>query len=216
MENSYIMDFWYVFDNFFNPRFRLIKQPIYDALKRESLLLPLSMFHRLTGKYPQGYENYSHTYATEIKLLAYHQLRIIKEQLHEDEENEIRAFLYFGQGLLFDERRSIGQKVHMMDEGFGYQRWHAFIRTAVEIGEDYENWLRIDRYIGLAFRLHSELNPKQDEHNKPDERIANKYKEEILQYDVHQLDELFYTEELSKVYTINFLNEFFNKNNTGK
>lgn len=60
----------------------------------------------------------------------------------------------FGQGILYDARRSPGQKLHKMDGNpptplIGYKRWHVFIRGAVLIGEDSARWLQIDRNVGL-------------------------------------------------------------------
>jgi hypothetical protein len=56
----------------------------------------------------------------------------IMNRLLDNNQLEKRAFEYFGEETLFDNRRVNGAKVHMMDRSTGgYYDWHAFIRAIV-------------------------------------------------------------------------------------
>ncbi len=41
----------------------------------------------------------------------------------------------------------------------GYARWHGFIRTSVSVGQDIDYWLKLDRYLLIAYLLQSKLKP---------------------------------------------------------
>ena len=111
--------------------------------------------------------------ADSLSLLAGEQLKIIDRHFGDDGAAQQSAFEAFGQGVLFDDRRPAGDKVHKMDTGgpadppTGYHNWHAFIRAAVLVGGDPQRWLEIDRQVGLAWGIQSVAKPVEDATNNP-------------------------------------------------
>ncbi len=89
-----------------------------------------------------------------------------------DSDKEQYAFEAFGQGILYDDRRGPGQKLHKMDGDppeplVGYVRWHAFSRAAILLGEEATRWLRMDRVIGLAWDIQLQSKIVEDNPNNP-------------------------------------------------
>lgn len=108
-----------------------------------------------------------------LLLLADEQLAIFDRHFNGDGDAERSAFEEFGQGVLFDDRRRAGDKVHKMDTGgpidppTGYHNWHAFIRAAVLVGADEDRWLNMDRNVGLAWAIQSAARPADDAQDNP-------------------------------------------------
>lgn len=76
------------------------------------------------------------------------------------------AFEDFAQGVLFDDRRVDGWKVHKMDGNpenwVGYHRWNAFARIMQLFGHRPDDWLHLNRCIGLAWAIQTEARPQDD------------------------------------------------------
>lgn len=49
----------------------------------------------------------------------------------------------------------------------GYARWHGFIRTSVSVGQDIDYWLKLDRYLLIAYLLQSKLKPVDTKQDNP-------------------------------------------------
>jgi hypothetical protein len=86
---------------------------------------------------------------------------------HLDNEDAIRsAFEDFGQGVLFDNRRNPGFKVHKMDgdplSWVGYHRWNSFMRTVQLFGHNESRWLFLNKCLGLAWAIQTVMNPSDD------------------------------------------------------
>lgn len=120
--------------------------------------------------------------------MAQKQLDIIIKIFGNDIENQQRAFEDFGQGILFDDRppRPVNNRIHMMDEGqFGFYSWHTFIRTTALLNYESERWLNLDRHIGLACAINSELKPRQstnDGNNPNNSEISPKMLDKLCSF----------------------------------
>ena len=170
------MEFWFEFDNFFNPQFGEVGDDVLAAYRamggpggpRSSWRL-----HRAEGTYPDGFRADMEPRRDALMQLADQQLAIFDRHFSGDEAAEQTAFEEFGQGLNFDDRRPDGDKVHKMDTGGpdippqGYHVWHAFIRAVVLLGADEERWLGIDRKLALAWAIQNEARPTDDRPDNP-------------------------------------------------
>jgi hypothetical protein len=164
------MDFWFDFDNRFH-----------DAPSPEAIqaMIGLGDMDALADTFVQrvGEGAVSTSYkddvaplrATLVALSAL-QLAAFDDHFHGDDELQRLAFEHFGQGDLFDVRRS-GNEVHMMDAGLtppiGYHRWWAILRAMTVLDIDAARWQAIGRHVALAWAVQSEARPRQGMHNTP-------------------------------------------------
>ena len=86
---------------------------------------------------------------------------------HLNDDDAIRsAFEDFGQGVLLDSRRVAGFQVHKMDgtplNWVGYHRWNAFMRAVQLLGHDASRWFFLNKCLGLAWSIQSQMNPLDD------------------------------------------------------
>lgn len=172
-------DFWYKFDETFHNH---IDQDVAVAYQNLFFNFPEGFdhlgdkwtAHRRNGTFPAGFKDEIRDVSEWIQKLSKRQLEIIDRFFNGNLDKERSAFETFGQGILYDARRSTGQKLHKMDGDpptplIGYKRWHAFIRGAVLIGEDSTStrWLQIDRNVGLAWEIQLQSKIQEDNPNNP-------------------------------------------------
>jgi hypothetical protein len=213
-----INKFWYEFDEFFSLKTHPMPLDMLEASRHEPMILQLWIFHRINHTYPEGFVNYilgNKILIDSINVIAKYHLSIMDKHFASNRELEQRAFEDFGQGILYDNTRPNNQKIHMMDESFGYHRWHAFIRGAVCVSGNADRWLEIDRYVGLAWTIQSSLKPKQDKkgedpNNKSSAKLVKKLRSLWLSKNVEQIDDEFDTSELRKVFNYEYLQKTFN------
>ena len=171
-------DFWFEFDDVF-----LFNRPseVTKALSKmidsphDGLDLYLNQFQksRRAGTYPKTFIEAAKFGRRPDGLheISDLQWRVMDSHFGGNLKNLRLAFEEFGQGVLFDDRRQIGDKVHKMDTGpgpaIGYHRWHSIIRAAVFAGVDSVHWLKIDRLVGLAWEIQSASKPVEDKPNNP-------------------------------------------------
>lgn len=196
------MEFWFEFDNFFNPGFGQLGpgvRDLYNVIGRPFVIRDRWHAHRLDGTYPEGFRDEMAPKKAALLRLADMQLAIFDSHFHEDPAAEQNAFEEFGQGLNFDDRRPDGDKVHKMDQGGptkpaeGYHVWHAIIRAVVMFGADEQRWLRMDRNLALAWAIQNEARPADDEPRNPPlpaERLEA-LRDAWLGLDFDQLDDAF-------------------------
>jgi hypothetical protein len=196
------MEFWFEFDNFFNPTFGEVGDDVladYAAVGGPFRLRNSWHAHRAAGTYPDGYRDELAPHRDVLMRLADQQLRIIDAHFAGNGAAEQTAFEEFGQGVNFDDRRPTGDKVHKMDTGGpdrppqAYHAWHAFIRAVVLLGADEERWLGINRNLGMAWAIQNEARPADDAPANPplpQPRLAA-LREAWLKLDVDQLDKAF-------------------------
>jgi hypothetical protein len=168
-------EFWFEFDNFFNPGFPFVTQEVSDA----SFAIfatghdPWTSWteHRAAHTYPDGFRDHMMEVQEPLLFLSAHQVAILDRHFAGDPDAERTAFEQFGQGVLFDDRRPVGDKLHKMDINggtpVGYHVWHPFIRASVLVGADADRWLQVNRNVGLAWAIQSEARPVQDAPDNP-------------------------------------------------
>lgn len=168
--------FWFDFDLAYNPGFGQVRQEVlqaYTAIRGPDFPRARWREHRLRGTYPEGFIRDVTPMKDALLFLAIGQLEIIHRHFQGDADAERSAFEDFGQGVLFDDRRPAGEKIHKMDVGgpdnppIGYHRWHGFIRAVELVGGDAERWLMVNRNVGLAWAIQSEARPQEDRPDNP-------------------------------------------------
>jgi hypothetical protein len=112
--------------------------------------------------------------ADDIRLLSDDQLGFINNYFHGNKENEQLAFEYFGQGVLYDMQHDnervgpspdstefVTYRVHKIDTDGMYRVWHMIIRATISLDISVDVWLRIHRFIAIAYLLNSVVSPLQ-------------------------------------------------------
>ena len=170
------MEFWFEFDNFFNPGFGEVGDDVlaaYAATGGPFAIRDSWRQHRAESTYPAGFRDEMEPKRDALMQLAGQQLAIVDRHFSGDAAAEQTAFEEFGQGLNFDDRRPVGDKVHKMDTGGpdvpprAYHAWHAFIRAVVLLGADEQRWLGLDRKVGLAWAIQNDARPTDDRPDNP-------------------------------------------------
>ncbi len=175
------MDFWFEFDDSFlwNP-----SQQAIDALTRTydfgngfpELDRPVDLLRTSVGTatHPASFIAGCSPNKQGFIDLARLQFKIIDKHLANESDIQ-SAFEDFAQGVLFDDRRIDGAKVHKMDgdpeDWVGYHRWHAFVRAVQLFGETPDRWHHLNRCMGLAWGIQTEARPKDDDRTNP--RLLN-------------------------------------------
>lgn len=201
------LDFWYAFDQafLFNPsdEVRQLYSVVYgpDGYALDPMVdrvrdhrQPEELAATLSGR------------EAGLKRLAELQLEIMDKYLPSLPELQL-AFEEFGQGVLYDakpspaepgeRRRPRERLIHMMDGSpdacVGYHRWHAFIRAAVAVGADKVRWLNVNRLVGLAWAIYSELDPAIDAPDNPpiSEERLDALRDIWLSADAQEMNDLF-------------------------
>ena len=175
-------EFWFEFDNVFNPTFGHLSGDVmaaYTSLSahNDGIDYPYQRWreHRKRGTYPDGFRAEMTSIQDLLLFLCAKQAEVLDRHFAGDPDAQRSAFEHFGEGVLFDQRRPVHQKVHQMDAALspdsppkGYYTWHGIIRAAVMVGADAGRWLAIDRNVGLAWGIHGEARPVQDAPTTPD------------------------------------------------
>jgi hypothetical protein len=112
-----------------------------------------------------------------LQLLAAHQLTIIDKHFGGDDDFLQRAFEDFRHCILYDGRRPLNDRVHCMDfspdaDGRGtlsfYHAWYGFARTTeLTAAGDPARWQAIGKFIGFAWGIQTEANPRINRPNAP-------------------------------------------------
>jgi hypothetical protein len=194
------IEFWFEFDNHFLPPGASPEvMAAYPQMGGINFFRVRFNEHPAAGTFPDGFRTEAIARAAPLLFLTNAQLEIIDRHFQGNAGFMQRAFEDFGQGVLFDERRQVGDKIHKMDIGpaiappVGYHRWHAIIRAAVFAGADEARCLQLDRLVGLAWACQSEAKPTEDDPNNPalPPEVLLPLRERWLQMDWDQLDQQF-------------------------
>ena len=195
------MEFWFEFDNFFNPSLGEVGDDVMAAYRAIGFAFgPVTSWrqHRAAGTYPEAFRDEMARNRAALMQLAEQQLTIFDRHFAGDAAKEQTAFEEFGQGINFDDRRPDGDKVHKMDirgdePPQAYHAWHGFIRAVVLLGADEDRWLGLDRKLGLAWAIQNEAHPVEDDPDNqplPPARLAA-LRDAWLGLDFDQLDDAF-------------------------
>jgi hypothetical protein len=167
------MDFWFELDDRFLFNVSAEIGQAYAVIRGPDYVRTRFVERRRGGAYPGGFVTDVTPLRAGLEVLSREQLALIRRHYPSDDDALRGAYEAFGQGVLFDDRRDPGNKVHMMDTSgpanppIGYHRWHTLVRAMVLLGLDAEEWTAIDRFVALAWAIQSEARPTQDTHNPP-------------------------------------------------
>ncbi len=164
-------DFWFEYDDhfLFHPSTE-VRQAL-QIIRGADYIRTRWKERRRTNTYPAGFLTDVTTLRAGLVTLSRHQLQIVDRHFPADTESLRLAFEDFGQGVLFDDRRQPGTKVHMMDTSspanppIGYHRWHTIISALLLLDIDAARWAELNKYVTLAWAIQSEALPVQDTHN---------------------------------------------------
>lgn len=168
-------EFWFEFDNVFNLQFGQVPddvQAAYDAIPRVRNPARRWRETRAAQTYPERFRTEMQEIRDPLLFLSAKQAELLDRHFAGDADAERAAFEHFGEGVLFDDRRDEGDKIHKMDHGAdgipsGYHVWHPFIIASVMVGADADRWLQIDRNVALAWAIQSEARPVEDAPDNP-------------------------------------------------
>lgn len=168
-------EFWFEFDNVFNVQFGLVPDEVsaaYDAIPPQHHPARRWRAHRDAHTYPDGFRAEMNDLRDPLLFLSAKQVELLDRHFGGDPDAERTAFEQFGEGVLFDDRRPKGDKIHKMDyasDGIprSYHVWHPFIMASVMVGADPGRWLQIDRTVALAWAIQSEARPVEDAPDNP-------------------------------------------------
>ncbi|HEY7078107.1 MAG TPA: hypothetical protein VH500_00295 [Nitrososphaeraceae archaeon] len=198
-------EFWYKFDNRyegkeFDVEVKKLYLNCYLMKSMDPDIYNLDwMFSFLRNEMRADPQNYEQSFSTEVQKykdgimkLANDQRGIIDNYLKSSFEIQ-QAFELFGQGVLYDERRRTVHKMDGSDPFVGYARWHGFIRARVSVGQDIDYWLKLDRYLLIAYMLQSKLKPPETKQDNPYilKKDLSNYQSSCLSFDFKKLDEEF-------------------------
>jgi hypothetical protein len=166
------IDFWFAFDNYFLWKASEEVRRAYTGIRGPDYLLDRWRDHRAGGTYPAGFVTDAQAISAPLLFIANAQLQLFDAHFDGDHDAEQAAFEDFAQGVLFDDRRARGYKLHMMDSGrappIGYHRWYPVARAAMLVdGANAARWLGLARCIGLGWAIQSEARPKVDAPDNP-------------------------------------------------
>ena len=190
--------FWYEFDEHFLFNMSPAVANAYAIIRGPDYIRTRWNEHRQKGTYPEGFLADVTPLREGVEFIAKEQLAIVDLHFGGDAQLMQSSFEDFGQGVLFDDRREPGSKVHMMDTSgpanppIGYHRWHPIVRATIMLGIDAERWTEIDRYVALAWAIQSEAKPVQDTENPglSEERLQA-FRETWLGRDLDEIDAAF-------------------------
>ncbi|MFF4122852.1 twin-arginine translocation signal domain-containing protein [Microbispora rosea] len=128
-------------------------------------LYPLYQQHRQAGTYPDGFIAQMAPAKDALEYLSRLQLDIYDRFYRHDDNGLTAAFIWFGEGVLFDPRMPYGSRTHMMNVKPGeppqnWHAWHPIIRATVFLGIDVMRWIEINRLVGIGWTIQSITKPQ--------------------------------------------------------
>ncbi|MEZ0090176.1 hypothetical protein [Streptacidiphilus sp. EB129] len=122
------------------------------------------MAQRTAGTYPASFKTLVSPLKDALTVISAAELSVFHTYYGDDYHGLMGAFEDFGQGVLYDPRRVVGQKTHIMDghPPVSYHSWHCFIRGMQMLGIHADEWARIDPMLGLAWEIQSIVKPPTD------------------------------------------------------
>lgn len=192
-------EFWYQYDemSYYTP-----SQEMSDAVK--AITTPFGGFTktydawvetRKSGRYPRSWVELVKPNKAAFEVLSREQLKVYDKFYGRDQRGLLFAFQEYGQGTLFDPRRPVGQKVHMMnytppEPTHAYHRWHPFLASFALLGIEGRWWTNVNRLVGVAWELQSLALPITDKADNPHlpQRTVRHITKKWLGRDRYELD----------------------------
>ncbi|MFI5916402.1 hypothetical protein [Dactylosporangium sp. NPDC051541] len=172
-------EFWYQYDERFwyhpSPEAVAAFKQISEALggKADGSFYGAWKDTRAAGTYPQAYLDIVAPAREPLATISRLQLNLFDEFFRYDPIGLVNAFVDFGQGVLYDPRREVGYKLHIMDyepgvrPAVGYHVWHSIIQAMSLLDIDRLRWRLIDPVIGLGWAVQSIAQPAIDATDNP-------------------------------------------------
>lgn len=170
-------ELWYTYEEAFNYKMSADVRAAYIAIDRSTAGVGLNLtdFYRKTraeGTYPDAYVEVVATTRNAYVLLSGLQLNVLDQFYRHDQVGLTRAFLFMGEGVLYDPRMPDPNKVHMMNpfpDGSptnAWHYWHAFVRALTLQGIDAYRWNNLAPLIGLGWATQSLAKPVMNQINR--------------------------------------------------
>lgn len=123
--------------------------------------------YRKNGSYPQAFVERFRPAKDAFVYLSEQQLAIYDRYYHDNPAGLADAFVYCGEGTLWDPRMPVGSKVHMMNDPGGeptkaWHEWHSLLRPNIFYGIEPAKWAYVDKLLGLAWAVQSAAKPVND------------------------------------------------------
>ncbi|SMD26437.1 hypothetical protein SAMN05661093_10020 [Kibdelosporangium aridum] len=196
-------EFWYEFDNvaLFDASPEMLAA--YDAINNYTggpdfftfTLLNRWLEAIASPGYPHTYTDYVTPIREPLQVISGVQLSVMDKYYRPYSREIVDAYAYFGQGVLFDPRRTdFEAEVHTMDGDppIGYHVWYAIQRAMMLLGIDTARWVRISPLVGFAWALQSIAKPN---HRSPNPGLpmaqVNRLAAQWLPKSVNKLDQDF-------------------------
>jgi hypothetical protein len=167
---------WYQFDEvtFYNPSqaFQQAIGAVAAALGTPDIeegIGELWLTTRNAGTYPAAFISPFNSVQDQLRVISITQIQVFNEYYGCNPLGLIPAMADFGQGILYDPRRPVGSKVHMMSgtPPLGYHVWHAFNRVFGFLDIDAGFWNKWDPVVAYGWAVQSTAKPVADAHNPP-------------------------------------------------
>nr|WP_042177895.1 hypothetical protein [Kibdelosporangium sp. MJ126-NF4]CEL12837.1 putative secreted protein [Kibdelosporangium sp. MJ126-NF4]CTQ98523.1 putative secreted protein [Kibdelosporangium sp. MJ126-NF4] len=175
-------ELWFSYEQTFAYQIPADVKAAYTAVDAalESVGMDLMSFYRKTradGTYPNAYLTVVAPARDAFALLSRLQLAKLDEFYRSNRDGLAWAFLFMGEGVLYDPRMPDPNKVHMMNpfpDGRptnAWHFWHAYVRAMTLQGIDVQRWNDLEPLIGLGWATQSlakprlnQINPSLDKH----------------------------------------------------
>ncbi|MGS2586148.1 hypothetical protein [Streptomyces hebeiensis] len=169
-------EMWYRFDDVTNfkasPELMEAYTAIAGHLGGDVESAPLRIWREMSAHpdYPYNFVERFRPLVGPLTLISRTQLGCFDRYYPRHGSGLVRAFSYFGQGVLFDPRRAdVKSEVHAMNGAVprGYHVWHVYIRAMTLLGVDRERWAAIASLNAFAWALQSVARPDLRAVNPP-------------------------------------------------
>ncbi|MFI7450093.1 hypothetical protein ACIBQX_21565 [Nonomuraea sp. NPDC049714] len=162
-------ELWYTYENVFQYQATAEIIEAYTAIGAVAggspeKLYPLYQRHRQAGTYPDGFIAEMAPARDAFAYLSRLQLDIYHRFYGHDRRGLTAAFVWFGEGVLFDPRMPYGSRTHMMNVRPGqppqnWHAWHPIVRATVFLGIDVRRWIELNRLVGIGWTIQSITKP---------------------------------------------------------
>ncbi|MFG3008195.1 hypothetical protein [Streptomyces calvus] len=122
--------------------------------------------------YPHTYAEFLAPVKQPLEVLSRTQLGVMDRYYGRRHPHLVKAFGWFGEGVLYDPRGHAPFLVHTMNAtpDFpppGYHTWYAYLRGMMLLDIDRRRWQRIAPALAFAWAVQSTAKPAQDRINPP-------------------------------------------------
>lgn len=120
-----------------------------------------------TEAYPNEFIAFVTPIKDPLRVLSQTQLSVMDTYYRRHDPRLVAAFSYFGQGVLYDPRRT--RPVHTMNGNPppGYHIWHIFLRAMMFLGIDRRRWAEIAPLNAFAWAVQTVAKPSQTVASEP-------------------------------------------------